>query len=181
MTAPEPELQTGERRMLARALLADLVRPHRRAIAVVLLIVLVQVAATMAEPWLIGIAIDTSVPHALRGNYGSLAAVTIALAVSAALSGLLRSVFVIRSGAIGQAVLFDLRRRAFDHTQALSVSFHERFTSGRVISRLRAWSSCEKKGRELAGGSVWLGIIEMVRPSRSRAMRVSSVRSASCG
>ncbi|HZY76035.1 MAG TPA: ABC transporter ATP-binding protein [Jatrophihabitantaceae bacterium] len=136
MTAPEPELQTGERRMLARALLADLVRPHRRAIAVVLLIVLVQVAATMAEPWLIGIAIDTSVPHALRGNYGSLAAVTIALAVSAALSGLLRSVFVIRSGAIGQAVLFDLRRRAFDHTQALSVSFHERFTSGRVISRL---------------------------------------------
>ena len=134
-TADTP-LATQERRRLARALLADLVRPHRRAIAVVLLIVLVQVAATMAEPWLIGIAIDTSVPHALRGSYGSLAAVTVALAVSAVLSGLLRSVFVIRSGAIGQAVLFDLRRRAFDHTQALSVSFHERFTSGRVISRL---------------------------------------------
>ncbi|HEU5005596.1 MAG TPA: ABC transporter ATP-binding protein [Jatrophihabitantaceae bacterium] len=132
----DPPLELQERRRLARALLAELVRPHRRAIAVVLLIVLVQVTATMAEPWLIGIAIDTSVPHALRGSYGSLAAVTIALAVSAVLSGLLRSVFVIRSGAIGQAVLFDLRRRAFDHTQALSVSFHERFTSGRVISRL---------------------------------------------
>jgi ABC-type multidrug transport system fused ATPase/permease subunit len=37
---------------------------------------------------------------------------------------------------IGQDILFDLRRRAFDHVQALSVSFHERFTSGRVISRL---------------------------------------------
>ena len=52
------------------------------------------------------------------------------------LSGWLRSVFVLRSGAIGQAILFDLRRRGYDHIQALSVSFHERFTSGRVISRL---------------------------------------------
>jgi ABC-type multidrug transport system fused ATPase/permease subunit len=51
-------------------------------------------------------------------------------------SGWLRSVFVLRSGVIGQDILFDLRRRGFDHIQALSVSFHERFTSGRVISRL---------------------------------------------
>ena len=62
---------------------------------------------------------------------------TVALACSPRLlSGWLRSVFVMRSGVIGQAVLFDLRRRGFDHIQALSVSFHERFTSGRVISRL---------------------------------------------
>jgi ABC-type multidrug transport system fused ATPase/permease subunit len=120
----------------ARALLRDLIRPHRRAIVGVLAIVLVQVVATMAEPWLIGIAIDTSLPHALHGSYGSLIAVTIALAVSALISGLLRSVFVIKSGRIGQDVLFDLRRRGFDHVQALSVSFHERFTSGKVISRL---------------------------------------------
>src|SRR6185437_2144881 len=120
----------------ARRLLAELVRPHKRAIVGVLLIVLIQVVATMAEPWLIGIAIDTSLPHALKGDYGSLVAVKAALAVSAIISGILRSVFVIRSGRIGQAVLFDLRRRGFDHIQALSVSFHERFTSGRVISRL---------------------------------------------
>jgi ABC-type multidrug transport system fused ATPase/permease subunit len=120
----------------ARRLLGELVRPHKRAIIGVLLIVLVQVVATMAEPWLIGIAIDTSLPHALKGDYGSLLSVTVALAVSAIISGILRSVFVIRSGRIGQAVLFDLRRRGFDHIQALSVSFHERFTSGRVISRL---------------------------------------------
>jgi ABC-type multidrug transport system fused ATPase/permease subunit len=129
---------TGRPRLRAdaRRLLADLVRPHRRAIVGVLLIVLVQVVATMAEPWLIGIVIDTSLPHAQRGDYTSLTVVAIALAVSAIMSGGLRSVFVIRSGRIGQAVLFDLRRRGFDHMQALSVSFHERFTSGRVISRL---------------------------------------------
>jgi ABC-type multidrug transport system fused ATPase/permease subunit len=120
----------------ARTLLAGLVRPHRAGIIAVLLIVVVQVAATMAGPWLVGLAIDSSLPRALHGQYTSLTVVSIALAVCAVLSGWLRSVFVIRSGVIGQAILYDLRRRGFDHAQALSVSFHERYTSGRVISRL---------------------------------------------
>jgi len=120
----------------ARQLLADLIRPHRRAIGWVLLAVLVQVAATMAAPWLIGVAIDDSLPAATDGHYNSLITVTVALVVCALVSGWLRSVFVLRSGVIGQDILFDLRRRGFDHIQALSVSFHERFTSGRVISRL---------------------------------------------
>ena len=120
----------------ARLLLADLVRPHRRAIAAVMAVALVQVGATMAGPWLIGVAIDQSVPDAVKGDYRSIIAVTCALIVSAIVSGLLRAVFVRRSGLIGQEILFELRRRAFDHAQTLSVSFHERFTSGRVISRL---------------------------------------------
>ena len=131
LTTGRPRLRTD-----ARRLLGSLVRPHRRAIAGVLAIVLIQVAATMAGPWLVGIAIDSSLPRALDGHYASLTVVSVALAVCALLSGWLRSVFVIRSGVIGQAILFDLRRRGFDHAQALSVSFHERFTSGRVISRL---------------------------------------------
>jgi len=120
----------------ARALLGELIRPHRRAIAGVLVIVLVQVAATMAAPWLIGVAIDHSLPQARHGHYDSLIGVSVALFGCAVLSGWLRAVFVLRSGAIGQDILFDLRRRLFDHVQALSVAFHERFTSGRVISRL---------------------------------------------
>ena len=119
-----------------RLLLGELVRPHRRAIGGVLLIAVAQVAATMTAPWLIGVAIDDSLPDALHGDYSSLTAVGVTLLVSALLSGWLRSVFVVRSGIIGQAVLFDLRRRGFDHMQSLSVAFHERFTSGRVISRL---------------------------------------------
>ena len=90
----------------------------------------------MAGPWLVGVAIDTSLPDALKGDYTSLTVVSAALLACALASGGLRSVFVLRSGVIGQAVLFDLRCRGFDHMQALSVSFHERFTSGRVISRL---------------------------------------------
>ena len=123
-------------RHLARSLLGDLLRPHRRAIIGVLLVALVQVGATMAAPWLVAIAIDRAFPAATRGDYAPLAVVTACLAICAVLSGWLRAVFVLRAGRIGQAILFDLRRRAFDHVQGLSVSFHERFTSGRVISRL---------------------------------------------
>jgi ATP-binding cassette subfamily B protein len=120
----------------ARRLLGELVSPHKRGIVGVLAIVLLQVAATMAGPWLVGIAIDSSLPKALHGDYTSLTVVSGALLACALASGGLRSVFVRRSGVIGQKILFDLRCRGFDHTQKLSVAFHERFTSGRVISRL---------------------------------------------
>ncbi len=102
-----------------------------------LVAVLLQVAATMA-----GTVADRrrhrhlAARRATTGDYTSLIVVTVALVVCALVSGWLRSVFVLRSGTIGQAILFDLRRRGYDHIQALSVSFHERFTSGRVISRL---------------------------------------------
>jgi ABC-type multidrug transport system fused ATPase/permease subunit len=119
-----------------RRLLRELVAPHRRAIAGVFMIAVLQVASTMAAPWLVGVAIDVSLPDAAHGDYASLAGVGAALVLAAGLAGWLRSVFVMRSGVIGQAILYDLRRRGFDHMQALSVSFHERFTSGRVISRL---------------------------------------------
>ena len=35
----------------------------------------------------------------------------------------------------GEAVLLTLRRRLFDHTQRLSLEFHEQYTSGRIIAR----------------------------------------------
>ncbi|MFN2559756.1 MAG: ABC transporter ATP-binding protein [Jatrophihabitans sp.] len=123
-------------RTQGRRLLGELVRPYKRRIVGVLLIVLVQVAATMAAPWLVGVAIDNSLPAARHGRYTSLLVVGALLLIAALLSGGLRSVFVMRSGAIGQDILYDLRRRGFDHMQALSVAFHERFTSGKVISRL---------------------------------------------
>jgi ATP-binding cassette, subfamily B, bacterial len=123
-------------RAAGRKLLGELLRPYRRRIVGVLLIVLAQVAATMAAPWLVGVAIDDSLPAAMRGDYTSLWVVGGSLLVAALLSGGLRSLFVVRSGVIGQDILFDLRLRGYDHVQALSVAFHERFTSGRVISRL---------------------------------------------
>ena len=88
----QPELRHS-----ARHLLADLLRPHRRAIVGVLLVAVIQVGATMAAPWLVGIAIDNALPEATGGNYWPLVLVTIWLVVCAVVSGSLRAVFVLRS------------------------------------------------------------------------------------
>ena len=71
----------------------------------------------------------------------------------------------LRSGAIGQKVLFDLRQRGYDHIQALSVAFHERFTSGRVISRL---TSDVDTLTEVVWGALH-GLIVLSRDGRLRA------------
>ena len=43
--------------------------------------------------------------------------------------------YTVLSARISQAVLIDLRKRVFLHTQKLSLEFHESYTSGRIISR----------------------------------------------
>ena len=120
----------------ARALLRAMLRPHRRQLIPLAAIVLGQNLTMLAGPWLVGLAIDHGLKDALRGNDRTILVIGIALLVSALASGVLNRIFLLRAGRIGQRVLFDLRRQLFDHVQALSVSFHERFTSGRVISRL---------------------------------------------
>jgi ABC-type multidrug transport system fused ATPase/permease subunit len=56
--------------------------------------------------------------------------------VAAVAQAALYRAFVIGSGRVGQDILLDLRERVFGHFQRLSLSFHERYTSGRMISRL---------------------------------------------
>jgi len=46
-----------------------------------------------------------------------------------------RLFFLRRSGRIGQKVLLELRRRVFRHFGRLDIAFHDRYTSGRVVSR----------------------------------------------
>ena len=55
---------------------------------------------------------------------------------AAVLDTVLRFVFLTRTGRVGQAVLLTLRRRVFPHVQQLPLAFHERYTSGKTISRL---------------------------------------------
>jgi ATP-binding cassette subfamily B protein len=123
-------------RARSRRLLRSLLRPHRRALWTLVGLVLVQNSAAMAGPWLVGVGIDRGIPALRVGDWGPLAAVVAALLGCAATDGVLRTAFLFRTGRIGQDVLFDLRRRVFDHFQRLSLAFHERYTSGRVVSRL---------------------------------------------
>ena len=120
----------------SRALLGSLVRPHRHWAWIALVLAVAESVATLAGPLLIAVAIDTGVPAAIDGRTGPMVWIAVAYVAAGVASAGLRAAFLLIAGRVGQDILLDLRTRVFRHVQRLSVSFHERYTSGRVISRL---------------------------------------------
>ncbi|WP_327164307.1 ABC transporter ATP-binding protein [Streptomyces zaomyceticus] len=125
---PAPPGATG-------ALLRSLLAGHRARVAMAALVLLVKEGAVQAGPLLVAYAIDRGVPAFRAGDHGPVVAVALGYLLCASLSGLLQYVFVRGAARINQDVLLDLRGRIFRHAQVLSVDFHERYTSGRLISR----------------------------------------------
>lgn len=119
----------------SRRLLASLMRPHRRALWVALLAVLLEDGALVASPYLVKIGIDSGIPAAAKGRPGTIIAVGAAIAGAALVGALARRSFLRLTGRIGQATVLDLRQRVFEQFQRLSIAFHERYTSGRVVAR----------------------------------------------
>ena len=123
-------------RRRSRVLLSSLLRPHRRAVGWTATAIMVSSLAALAGPWLIGIAIDNGIPPLLKsGDAGPLLWIAVAFAATVGVQAVTTKMFVTMTGRIGQAVVLELRRRLFAHLLSLSVSFHESYTSGRVISR----------------------------------------------
>ncbi len=118
-----------------RALLFSLLRPMRGRVAVVALLLVLQQAAVQAGPLLVAYAIDSGVPAFRDHDYGPLIAVAVGYLLCSAGAGVFQYAFIRGSARINQNALLDLRGRIFRHAQALSVDFHERYTSGRLISR----------------------------------------------
>ena len=134
---PDP---VGDARMrkASHRLLRSLLRPHRAPLLVSVVLLLVQNAAGMAGPYLVKLGIDRGIPPLTHkpGSARVLIVVAVAFGVATFIEYLTKRGFLAISGRIGQAVLLDLRQRVYDHFQRLSVSFHERYTSGRVVARL---------------------------------------------
>ena len=120
----------------ARALLGSLLRPYRMAVALLAVVVVVENAARLAVPLLVQRGIDRAIPPLLAGGPASeLTIVVAALCGLVVVQAIGRMVFLNASGRIGQRVLLELRRRLFRHFQRLDIAFHDRYTSGRVVSR----------------------------------------------
>ncbi|MFF7564948.1 ABC transporter ATP-binding protein [Streptomyces pseudovenezuelae] len=121
----------GATALLLRSLLA----PMKARVTVTTLLLLLQQAAVQAGPLLVAYAIDRAVPAFRDHDNGPLIAVGAGYLLCALASGGLQYAFILASARVNQDVLLDLRGRIFRHAQALSIDFHERYTSGRLISR----------------------------------------------
>lgn len=120
-----------DRRLFVRLL--SLARPHRLILATSVLLLILLSAAELSFPILMKVGIDRYIQ---RSDPAGL------LRISLLYLGLLIAVFVLRyfqtvaTQGLGQKIMFDLRRRLFQHVQGLSISYFERNPIGRVMTRL---------------------------------------------
>jgi len=126
----------GLLRRRSRRLLASLARPYRRQMVLAAALILLRSAAYLSIPYLVGLGIDKGVRPGTSGNLGVLVVVVGVLLLALLVNALANYAFLRLSGRLGANILFDLRRMLFAHVQELSLSFYERYTSGRIISRL---------------------------------------------
>ncbi|MBF6545658.1 ABC transporter ATP-binding protein [Nocardia brasiliensis] len=120
----------------SRRLLLDLIRPYRKLAALALVLIVVDNAAMVSAPLFVAHGLDTGISEGRKGNWTPLAW-TVGGYLGAVLLGVATTFLFLRvSGRLSQSVLFDLRVRSFTHMQRLSVAFHEKYTSGKVVARL---------------------------------------------
>jgi ABC-type multidrug transport system fused ATPase/permease subunit len=128
----------GLLRSRSRALLGLLLRPHKRPLAGASALIALNTAAQLASPWLIQQGIDKGIPPLLRETNRSprtLVIVVLGYLAITVIGAASYNGFLILTGRVGQDIIYDIRQRLFAHFQRLSMAFHERYTSGRVISR----------------------------------------------
>jgi len=130
------ETESGLLQARSRRLLADLIRPHRRLIKYLLLVVVLENVARLSIPYLVKEGIDRGIPPIqATGDTTTLFTIVGAVLLATTVQAVTRRTFLVTSGRIGQDMLYAVRRRVFRHFQRLSPAFHDQYTSGRVISR----------------------------------------------
>jgi ABC-type multidrug transport system fused ATPase/permease subunit len=123
-------------RRRARRLLTGLLRPYRRQVGWTLVLIVIANVAALAGPWLVGLGIDSGLPPLIHGgNVAPLAGIVAAFFAAIAVQAVTTRALIVAIGKFGESVVRELRGRLFAHFQRLPVGFHERYTSGRVISR----------------------------------------------
>jgi ATP-binding cassette subfamily B protein len=122
-------------RRRSRALLADLLRPHRRRVTFICLLILAANLAALAGPWLVGIGVDRIPALIATQDPVPLIITVVEFSVAVLIQAVASAGFISAIGQVGGQMVLELRGRLFAHFQRLPVGFHERYTSGRVISR----------------------------------------------
>jgi len=128
------DVATAHRSTVATLLrLRPWARPHRRAIVFMLASACGAMVAQSLVPLVIGRVVDGPIRHRDTAGLWALAGLALLLGVTEA------GLFFARRRAMAVAALgveTDLRRDLYAHVQRLPVSFHDRWPSGQLLSRL---------------------------------------------
>ena len=117
-------------------LLGSLVSPLRWQLVLAASVLVVSTALRVAGPALIAYGIDNALPAVIERSDWMPTIGVVGIYLLAGIGGaVLIGWYVVVAARLTQAVMLDLRKRIFLHTQRLSLEFHESYTSGRIISR----------------------------------------------
>ena len=134
-------------------LIWSLLKPYRASLAVVLVAMVLQMAATVAAPWPLKVVLDNVVgEHKLPRWLSDLlqpffhhgtkmeiaAAAAIALVLIALIGAIASGIANYYTASIGQYIANDLRMRTYDHLQQLSLNYYREHDLGTLLSTLTA-------------------------------------------
>lgn len=115
------------------ARLLKLIQPYRSRILLALLLMLVNSLAVVAGPYLVKIALDQGL---MEGSLPILKQAVLLYLLVASVQWLVTYLRVKLMAFVGQSIIFNLRSLLFMHLQKLSLSFYNRYSVGRVITRV---------------------------------------------
>ncbi len=114
---------------------AEFARPHRRTITLFLLLATGGAILGVAIPLLAGQAVDAIVEG---GSTKTVVALAVAMALVALLDTAIGLLERLTSSRLGEGLILDLRRRVFEHVQAMPIAFFTRTRTGALVSRLNS-------------------------------------------
>ncbi len=130
--ANQSDERAQDRGKTARRLIGEL-RPYKRTMLVVLLLVVVSSVMQAIGPWLVGLAIDQ---HIMRGDLPGLARTMILLFFVYVVGSLATRAQSRRIGFAGQEILASFRSRIFERFQHLPLRYFDSRPAGDLISRV---------------------------------------------
>jgi len=117
-------------------LLGSLVTPLKMQLVLAGIVLVISTVLRVAGPALVGWGIANALPAVQKeADWMPTIVVVIVFLISAIGGAALIGWYAVVVARLTQAVMLDLRKRIFLHTQKLSLEFHESYTSGRIISR----------------------------------------------
>ncbi len=149
-------------KLRSRALLLSLIHPVTNRLLLSLFVVVLSQMLRVAGPALIALGIDWALPAVMKQETTPLFLVVGGYLFAALATASLISWFLRYAARVNQDVMLDLRQRIFKQTQRLSIEFHEKYTSGRVIARQTSDLDAIKELLASGGNEAIAGLFYMI-------------------
>src|SRR5690242_6175274 len=132
ITQSEDAYDKGYDPKVAHGLLQFL-KPYYGQMLIALVFMIIVTAAAVSGPYFVKLAIDEGISKHDLGALRNIVLIYAVVSVVQLITNILRVRMMSR---VGQHVLYDVRTAMFEHLQKLSLSFYNRYSVGRVITRV---------------------------------------------